>query len=162
MICTVENCSKPIWYSYYCESHYRRNVKWGNPIIERLCFDCATTVVDPKVIGNHFYCVECYELISTYGHLLPLTKGQLSNHKLRRAKAISILLSQDFKCALCKETTNDWRIDHNHLCCSDSKGTSCGRCVRGLLCHTCNLMIGWIEKHPNLNVNEYLCGSRVL
>lgn len=40
------------------------------------------------------------------------------------------------------ENGDKWQtnIDHNHACCSTD--TTCGKCVRGLLCRDCNLMIG--------------------
>jgi hypothetical protein len=29
-------------------------------------------------------------------------------------------------------------VDHDHACCQ-KKNRSCGKCIRGLLCHTCNI-----------------------
>ena len=37
-------------------------------------------------------------------------------------------------------------VDHDHRCCP--RGTSCGLCVRGLLCSYCNRWLGRIEQFP--------------
>jgi len=35
--------------------------------------------------------------------------------------------------------------DHDHVCCSGKK--SCGKCLRGLLCHGCNTKLGALENN---------------
>lgn len=46
-------------------------------------------------------------------------------------------------CAICQGANADGRelaVDHDHTCCEGR--TSCGKCVRGLLCDNCNRGIG--------------------
>ena len=59
------------------------------------------------------------------------------------------------KCWICKEK-EEVAIDHDHQCCPGS--TSCGKCVRGLLCSLCNSMIGLGQDKPEilLSASEYL------
>ena len=39
------------------------------------------------------------------------------------------------------------QIDHNHLCCNTAR-SSCGKCVRGVLCRKHNTSLGHIEIDP--------------
>lgn len=65
-------------------------------------------------------------------------------YRLRYDKYEAMLAAQGGRCAIC--CTDDpgmgrrWAIDHDHACCPTEK--SCGRCVRGLLCHQCNRLLG--------------------
>lgn len=57
----------------------------------------------------------------------------------------ALLTEQDGRCAICRTKEpggrhGTWHVDHDHACCSGKK--SCGRCIRGLLCQNCNLMLG--------------------
>lgn len=63
--------------------------------------------------------------------------------------------SQDGKCYICKEEKK-LVVDHDHNCC-DGK-LSCGKCVRALICHNCNTLVGFLERNDNLidKVNQYI------
>jgi recombination endonuclease VII len=60
-----------------------------------------------------------------------------------------MLAAQGGHCATCpvlEPTTGRTRrfhVDHDHECCA--RGKCCGKCVRGLLCSTCNLTLGGIK-----------------
>lgn len=56
--------------------------------------------------------------------------------------------AQGGTCAGCPATgaTRRLSVDHDHACCPGS--TSCGECVRGLLCRTCNRFLGHVRDDP--------------
>lgn len=52
---------------------------------------------------------------------------------------------QEGKCAICKKTSEvAMAVDHDHDCClpKNHNTNACGKCVRGLLCSTCNRALG--------------------
>jgi hypothetical protein len=51
-------------------------------------------------------------------------------------------------CAICATELTLPHIDHDHACCPGS--SSCGRCVRGLLCASCNHMLGKAYDKPEV------------
>lgn len=78
---------------------------------------------------------------------------------LTREEFAARLAHQDGKCAICgrpdrgtdPRTGRRVRLapDHDHACCPGDR--SCGRCIRGLLCATCNVGLGMFRDNP-----EYL------
>jgi hypothetical protein len=55
----------------------------------------------------------------------------------------SKLKSQGNKCDVCGDNLTVPFVDHNHACCPGGK--SCGKCVRGLLCRSCNMLLGFAK-----------------
>ena len=54
--------------------------------------------------------------------------------------------AQEHRCAICRQPFGQDRkrhIDHDHTCCPG--GGSCGSCIRGLLCASCNHGLGKFE-----------------
>jgi len=62
----------------------------------------------------------------------------LRKYKLSREGYEKLLTKQGGVCAICGKppSTKRLAIDHDHNCCGGQK--SCGGCIRGLLCSSCN------------------------
>ncbi|MGZ3387404.1 MAG: endonuclease VII domain-containing protein [Isosphaeraceae bacterium] len=72
-------------------------------------------------------------------HLLKKYGMTLEDYEVR-------LAAQGGGCAICGKPPRDGRrlaVDHDHNCCPTTD--TCGHCVRGLLCTTCNVWLGFYE-----------------
>ena len=66
------------------------------------------------------------------------------------------LAKQDNKCLIClkSEPTSKtgnllrWAMDHDHACCPSGKG--CPECFRGVLCSSCNRVLGYAYDDPGI------------
>lgn len=79
------------------------------------------------------------------------------NFKLTPEQYQQMLDSQGNACAICRQpeirrnqdgAVKALAVDHDHRCCPGNK--TCGRCIRGLLCHSCNLALGKFRDDPSL------------
>jgi hypothetical protein len=63
---------------------------------------------------------------------------QARGHGLSLAELTTILERQAYRCAVCEASIREikFAIDHDHACHPGSTG--CFRCVRGVLCYSCN------------------------
>lgn len=93
-------------------------------------------------------------------------RDRLRKFNLTPAEFDAMYARQGGCCAICRipESANRRRlaIDHDHACCADD-GVSCGRCVRGLLCETCNRTLGKYERfgYYPASFADYLTTSRI-
>ena len=77
---------------------------------------------------------------------------RLVRYGLTREQFDRLLEIQQYACAMCHAPFEDAQpifIDHDHACCPDEK-CSCGKCVRGLVCLSCNTALGLIERKYEL------------
>ena len=67
------------------------------------------------------------------------------NYGLSPEQYSELLRKQGGRCPICGASEpggkGTWHIDHDHGCCPQ-KGKSCGKCVRNLLCNSCNTGLG--------------------
>ena|SRR3990167_5950618 len=75
-----------------------------------------------------------------------------------------MVAAQNGLCAACKEPPDHMGlcVDHDHSCCPDD--SSCGKCVRGLLCFSCNYALGFAKDSEErlLALVAYLRQHRVI
>lgn len=95
----------------------------------------------------------------TYSPEKTRARKLLSVYNITQDDYNAMLERQNHVCAICKGVNaNGYSlyVDHDHSCCPGEK--SCGKCVRGLLCMTCNFGIGNFKDSPALidSAREYL------
>jgi hypothetical protein len=111
-----------------------------------------------KAGGRATYCKVCWNARAKIERDRPEVKARLRASALVRKFNVTSewveqkLIEQDYRCAVCREPfTKTPHIDHDHRCCPGK--TSCGKCVRGLLCEGHNLGLGKFNDDPRLLLN---------
>lgn len=73
-------------------------------------------------------------------------KKAVHRHGLTDESFAALLDKYEGLCHSCREEFATV-VDHDHSCCPQTN-TSCGLCVRGLLCNGCNSALGFIKDSP--------------
>jgi hypothetical protein len=75
----------------------------------------------------------------------------LRRYHLPLEKYLQMLIDQQGLCALCFKPLGVGHpsIDHDHACCVEH-GRSCGKCIRGVVHHKCNQMLGFAGDNPEI------------
>lgn len=158
-ICSYRDCGRRRRTHGLCSAHYLQQFKGEELRPLRVHID--TTSRDEH---GRKQCSRCREWKPADAYMAnPRIKGGLHSFcmrcwrsdTLKRAYGITLdeyeamLARQDGGCAICGGTNASGRnlyVDHDHSCCPG--GTSCGRCVRALLCDPCNRSIGLMRDDP--------------
>lgn len=133
-MCRIEGCGRPIQARRLCVGHVRRENKHGDvmadiPLLRPSDGTCS-------VEG----CAGAHEARGWCG----LHYKRFRLYKLTPDDYAVLLAVQGGGCAICGTKPVDadsLHVDHDHACCPARK-RSCGKCVRGLLCGPCNVMLG--------------------
>jgi Recombination endonuclease VII len=103
------------------------------------------------------HCVTC-EKEYQERYRLSLNSNDHKKYRLRHRfnltpeQVIVMLKKQNNRCKLCQRLLIKFVIDHDHKCCPSRR--SCGRCVRGLLCVSCNAMLGQLSRVIRIGIKR--------
>ncbi len=171
-ICSMRECGKKIHARGLCGRHYLKalksdafvTVKPKGPLHRITNVDVESAVGDCAVCGPK----TPVRVRPGRGHECQIRRRQdrescsrrgerLRRYSLTLADVERMRANQGDRCAICQQPAEKLVVDHDHACCPKAK-TSCGKCVRGLLCQRCNVALGYWRDDPHLAIAaaEYL------
>jgi recombination endonuclease VII len=174
--CSVDGCTERARAQELCQKHYRNMRKhgtvepppkpekvWGPCVVD----GCAELAIRKNGMCNRHYRLDLAERKPTCkmpgceirsrrdGYCQAhcgVPRQILERYNLTADQYAAMLEAQSGACAICKKAPDPTgrmkrlSVDHDHGCCPGDR--SCGKCVRGLLCGTCNGMIGMANDDP--------------
>lgn len=161
--CLIDECESVQLARGYCNKHYKRLLRNGDPLVARRI---RGLIRDPE---GRKRCVGCQEWLplTSFGANKNNSDGLGSNCRpcnvayqrmrkfgLTNQAWLALLAKQGGRCAICGTADpgpKTWHVDHDHSCCPTphrTSATTCGKCVRGLLCHLCNTALGGFRDDP--------------
>jgi hypothetical protein len=156
-ICREPGCSKPrrlVQGARYCEEHARGKgymYVGAGPTVIKTCRrpGCDTEFPKQRKLENATS-MAWVEFCPGCRNESPLTLDQLQRHHAPRRLIIEWLdHGADLRCAICEKRLTRRSIssrpvlDHDRSCCPN--GSSCGTCIRGVVCQKCNTELGHLE-----------------
>lgn len=110
------------------------------------------------------HCRECKAIKYRANRELVRDKMRAQRYNISREQFDKMLAYQGGKCWLCRTPdpgNRFWCVDHDHECCPGPG--SCGECVRGILCASCNHALGNFRDDPDVlaRAMDYVSGNWV-
>lgn len=148
--CEHDDCSRKYFANGMCRWHYNRSLR--KTVEQKPCEQCGSNITE---VGRRKYCsVACYEIA-----MRPLRhqwrrdnpdyrKRQSERQRVRRHGVDPENFVPASRCDICGDGQETLAIDHDHDCCPGKY--SCGECIRGFLCNSCNNGLGRFKDDPNL------------
>lgn len=93
---------------------------------------------DLRTKKRESYCLECKKFMGT--------ERVLVRYGLTVETYMQLFNNQGGVCRICHKPEGGGKrlaVDHDHACCSGA--SSCGKCIRGLICFRCNAALGMVS-----------------
>jgi hypothetical protein len=126
----------------------------GKTCIECQVFKPITEFyVYPRRTGTPNVFPRCKPCHNAYGQRWRKGRGHELTLKKRYGLSVEqyddLLVRQGGVCAICHRPPTErspLQVDHDHACCPQNAGwPTCGQCVRGLLCRSCNTALNLLD-----------------
>jgi hypothetical protein len=124
----------------------RQKGKLVNNKEQRMCSRCKNIFKINEVSrwSHPYRCNDCQSWVKRDTYLK-------RNYGINTKKYEEMLEQSNGGCYICGKTKEQNKerylsVDHDHSCCKERQ--SCGKCVRGILCDTCNRAVGLLQDNP--------------
>lgn len=156
LYCLVKGCDNPHLCKGYCSMHYQRWINNGDPLISKAptgkpedpCSKCKINSrrSSPTTGKVHSWCQPCMNEASRKWNASE-AGPRWRRYKLKKQDIINMKAAQGNVCAICEDSFNNVEdhVDHDNRCCGKERvqnGGTCGKCIRALLCGSCNQGLG--------------------
>lgn len=135
-----DGCERPIQSAGLCGAHYHRARKLRIYGESTVFSKCPVPGCARRKLASSQICAECRRVGWRYG--------------IDPDRFIEMMLPENRICANpgCRSGER-LHIDHDHSCCPagsfpQKSKLACGGCVRGWLCHSCNVSLGQMQESP--------------
>lgn len=162
--CSVEGCERVVRGGGLCSFHHLRQWK-GKPLGDPIRRTAAAGERSARDEQGRKKCAECNLWLDVSNFAKQSRSGDGLRGRCRDCnKAVrmrnmyglspdqfgALFASQGGACAICggEAPRGRWCVDHDHACCAGN--TTCGACVRGILCDPCNVGLGRFRDDPEL------------
>jgi len=135
--CSIKECNRPHYAKSFCRPHYARLLRNG------------TTVSRIGVVKDVKYYDRTVRKTDGNGKTVEYKVKQKISRETYLKSQYNITIEEYDKmakngCQICHDVPErNLHVDHDHACCD--KETSCGKCVRGVLCSRCNNLVDKYE-----------------
>lgn len=129
-----------------CANARHRSLKFepDPAMTEKLCASCR----EIKAVGEFYPWKWAKDGYSSSCKACRVNSKRMSQYGIPSGWYERTYEEQGGRCAICKKEKAVLAIDHDHSCCPDH--SSCGLCIRALLCSKCNLGLGNFDDDPQL------------
>lgn len=161
-VCRVEGCGRERFSTGYCVMHYSRLQRRGDvgparPFYpDHLARDaegrkCCQLCEAWKPEAEFGRCKDTKDRLQLACRQCHRARQTAYRHNISPDEVAELLAHQGGGCAICGSGSSGtksgaWHVDHDHACCPDR--ITCGKCIRGLLCNRCNVMLGMAQDNP--------------
>jgi len=134
--------------AYACKDCTYRNPNFERKTIgSKFCKPCGVE----KPVAEFYKSKANPDGLARYCNKCSVLKSILSKYRLSKEKYLEITKDG---CSACG-SIDRLVIDHDHACCDQQM--TCGKCVRGVLCHGCNVAEGFLKSSDNARkLAEYM------